>query len=73
MAFDFRPHTREESLALAEEVITGQLGKDPVLRATLPSRSFCGRKILRGKDRDIQVAKLCDTSEETDRFEGGAT
>jgi hypothetical protein len=53
---------------VAEAVITGQLGKDPDL-----ARYGAERVVLRTKDvrQAIQVAKLCESPEEVDRFEGG--
>ena len=53
---------------MAHEVITSQLGKDPHL-----ARYVAERVVLRTKDvrQAIQVAKLCDSAEEVDRFEGG--
>ena len=64
--FDFQPYTREAFLEVAEEVITGQLGKDPDL-----ARYVAERVVLRTKDvrQAIQVAKLCESPEEVDRFE----
>ncbi len=61
--------TRQEFLEVAQEVIIGQLGKDPAL-----PRYVAERVVLRTKDvrQAIQVAKLCDSPEEVDRFEGGA-
>ena len=49
-------------------MITGQLGKDPDL-----ARYGAERVVLRTKDvrQAIQVAKLCESPEEVDRFEGG--
>ena len=69
VTFDFKPYTREEFLEVAQEVITGQLGKDPDL-----ARYFAERVVLLTKDvrQAIQVAELCDSPEEGDRFEGGA-
>jgi len=64
---DFKPYTREEFLEVAQEVITGQLGKDPDL-----ARYVAERVVLRTEDvrQAVQVAKLYDTQEEIDRFEG---
>ena len=61
-------YTREEFLEWAQEAITGQLGKDPDL-----ARNVAERVDLRTKDvrQASQVAKLCDSSEEVDRFDGG--
>ena len=69
MTFDFKPYTREEFQEVAQEVITGQLGKDPDL-----ARYVVERVVLRTKDvcQAIQVAKLCDSTEEVDRIEGQA-
>ncbi len=69
VTFDFKPYTREEFLEVAEAVITGQLGKDRDL-----ARYVAERVVLRTKDvrQAIQVAKLCDSPEEVDRYEGGA-
>ena len=52
---------------MAQEVITGQLGKDPDLAR------YVAERVLRTKDvrQAIQVAKLCDSREEVDRFEAG--
>lgn len=60
MTFDFQPYTREEFLDVAQEVITGQLGKDPDLACCVARRV-----VLRTKDvrQAIQVAKLCDSPE----------
>ena len=54
---------------MAQDVITSQLGKDPDL-----ARYGAKRMVLRTKDvrQAIQVANLCDSPEEVDRFEGGA-
>ena len=54
---------------MAQEVITGQLGKDPDL-----AHYVAERVVLRTEDvrQAIQVAKLYDSPEEVDRFEGGA-
>ena len=51
-----------------EQVITGQLGKDPDL-----ARYVAQRVVLRTKDvcQAVQVAKHCDSPEEVDRFESG--
>lgn len=59
---------RGKLLEEAQEVITGQLGKVPDL-----ARYVAERVVLRTKDvrQAIQVAKLCDSPEEVDRFEGG--
>ena len=69
VTFDFMPYTREEFLKAAQEVITGQLGEDPDL-----ARYVAERVVLPTRDvrQAIQVAKLCDSPEEVDRFEGGA-
>ncbi len=66
VTFDFKPYTRKEFLGVAQDVITGQLGKDPDL-----ARYVAERVVLRTKDvrQAIQVAKLCDSPEEVDRFE----
>jgi len=68
VTFDLKPYTREEFLEVAQEVNTGQLGKDQDL-----ARYVAERAVLRTKDvrQAIQVAKLCDRPEEVDRFEGG--
>ena len=68
VTFDFEPYTRKEFLEVAREVITGQLGKDPDLACYVAERV-----VLRAKDvrQAIQVAKLCDSPEEVDWFEGG--
>ena len=68
VTFDFKPYTWEKILEVAEAVTTGQLGKDPDL-----ARYVAERVVLRKKDvrQAIQFAKLCDTPEEVDRFEGG--
>ncbi len=54
---------------MAQEVITGQLDKDWAL-----ARYVAERVVLRTKDdrQAIQLAKLCDSQEEVDRFEGSA-
>ena len=66
MTFDFNPYTREEFLDVAQEVITGRLGKSPDL-----ARYVAEGLDLRRKDvhQAIQVAKLYDSPEEADRFE----
>ena len=53
---------------MAQKVINGQLGKDPDL-----ARYVAERVVLRSKGvrQAIQVAKLCDSPEEVDRFESG--
>ena len=68
MTFDFKPYTREEFLEVAQQVITGQHGKDPAL-----ARYIAEAVLKRTKDvrPAIQVAKLCDSPEEVDRFESG--
>ncbi len=68
MTFDFKPYTREEFLDVAQEVITGQLGKDPDL-----ARYVAERVSLRTKDarEAIQVAKLCNSPEDVNWFDGG--
>jgi len=67
VTFDFKPYSREEFLEVAQEVIISQLGKDPDL-----ARYVAERVVLRTKDvrQAIQVAKLCDSPKEVDRFEG---
>ena len=54
VTFDFKPYTREEFLEVAQEVITGQLDKDPDL-----ARYVAERVVLRTKDvrQAIHVAK----------------
>ena len=68
VTFNFKSYTREEFLEVAQEVIIGWLGKDPD-----PARYVAERVVLRTKDacQAIQVAKLCDSPEEVDLFEGG--
>ncbi len=39
MTFDFKPYTREEFLEVAQQVITGQHGKDPALARYIARRS----------------------------------
>jgi len=54
---------------VAEAVITSQLGKDPDLARYVAEPTVLRTKVVR---QAIQVAKLCDSPEEVDRFEGGA-
>lgn len=70
VTFDFKHSTREEFLDVAQEVIPGQPSKDPNL-----ARYVAERVILRTKNvrQTIQVAKLCDSPEGVDRFEGGVS
>jgi hypothetical protein len=65
---DFNPYTWEEFWEVAGEVITRQLDKDSDL-----ARYVAERVELRTEDarQAIQIAKLCDSPEEVDRFEGG--
>lgn len=65
VTFDFKPYTRGEFLEVAQQVITGQLGKD-----SYQTRYVAERVVLRTKDvrQAIQVAKLCDSVEEVVRF-----
>ena len=53
---------------MAQEVNSGQLGKGRDL-----ARYVAERVVLRTRDirQATQVAKLCDSPEEVDRFEGG--
>ncbi len=69
ITFKFETYTRDEFLEVAQEVITKQHGKDPAL-----ARYIAETVVNRTKDvrQAVQVAKLCDTQEEVDRFEGGA-
>ena len=55
------------SSEVAEAVITGQLGKDPDV-----ARYIAEQVVLRTKDvrQTIRVAKLCDSQEAVERFEG---
>ncbi len=68
VVFNFQTYTREDFLEVAQEVITRQHGKDPAL-----ARYIAETVVKRTKDvrQAVQVAKLCDTQEEVDRFEGG--
>ena len=66
--FHFAPYTREEFIQVALAVITGQLGKDPVLARYIAERVACRTRDVR---QAIHIAQLCDTREEVDRFEGG--
>ena len=67
---DFRLQAlhRGEFLEANQEVITGQLGKDPDL-----AHYVAERVVLRTKDirQAIQVAKLCDSPEEVDGVRSG--
>ncbi len=68
VTFDFKTYTREAFLEVAQEVLTKQLGKDAAL-----ARYIAEAVVKRTKDvrQAVQLAKLCDTQEEVDRFEGG--
>ncbi len=68
ITFKFETYTRDEFLEVAVEVITKQHGKDPAL-----ARYIAEAVVKRTKDvrQAVQVAKLCDSPEEVDRFEGG--
>ncbi len=68
VTFPFKTYTRDEFLEVAEAVITKQHGKDAAL-----ARYIAEAVVKRTRDvrQAVQVAKLCDTQEEVDRFEGG--
>ena len=68
VTFNFETYTREEFLAVAQEVITMRHGKDPAL-----ARYIAETVLKRTRDvrQAVQVAKLCDSPEEVDRFESG--
>lgn len=68
VSFDFKPHGREEFLQVAQEVITRQLCKGPDLTRYIVEPVVLGTDDSR---RAIQIAKLSDSPEEVDRFEGG--
>ncbi len=66
--FQFTPYSEQEFTRVAEEVISRQLGKDRSL-----ARYTAEQVAKRTRDvrQAIQVARLCDSKEEVDRFEGG--
>lgn len=68
LVFRFHPYTEEEFVDVSVTVITQVLGKDEGL-ARYVARKLAQR--TRDVRQAIQVAKLCDSIQEVDRFEAG--